>query len=124
MPAKKFQTQIIKNFIQNFDLLTASAFKIEKGDRVDIRRVQAKNHKIMAEPRSALKSAKKKGHSTVLERKKDDNTYRETLTGQGSHQNDIPRRDEEAKIDRVPCTNATEKATVGYHLFPEEKLWT
>ena len=38
---------------------------------------------------------------------KDDDTLRERMTEQGMNEDDIRRRDEEAKIFRIYCTNAT-----------------
>ena len=42
------------------------------------------------------------------------------MSEQGLNEDTIRRRDDEANIDRVYCTYATEKATVGKH-FPKEK---
>ena len=41
------------------------------------------------------------------------------MTGQGFNEDDIRRRDEEAKIDHAHCANATEKTTSGKHLCLE-----
>ena len=59
---------------------------------------------------------------TILELDKDDDTFCERMTEHGLDGDDIRRRLEEAKIDRVQCTKATEKTTVGKHFFTAEKL--
>ena len=57
--------------------------------------------------KDAVKSAQKEGLNTIFARRKGDDTHRERVTEQGV--NDIRKRDEEAKIDRVHKMNATEK---------------
>ena len=50
----------------------------------------------------------KKG-SPNIERCKDDDTHRERMTEQGLNEDDIRERYDEAKNDRVHCTNAADK---------------
>ena len=50
--SEEVEKQILKNAIQNFELFTPSAFKIEKCCRAEINMVQAKKHKNMAKSRT------------------------------------------------------------------------
>ena len=66
--SEEAQKQIDNNAIQNFDLLTTSAFKIKKGllrgNKYGISK-EAQDH---GKAKEALECATKRGYSTILER--------------------------------------------------------
>ena len=103
------QKQILKNVIQDFELLTTSAFNTKKGPSRGHEYGTSREAQKHGKANDALTSANKKRYCTILERSKDDKTYLERVTEQGLNEDDIRKRDEEAKIDRVHCTNAPEK---------------
>ena len=59
--------------------------------------------------KDALKGATKRGNITILERKGNDCQYRARITEPRLNEFYTRRRDEEAKIDRIHNTKATEK---------------
>ena len=76
----------------------------------------------MAKPRT-LRNVAKKGFSTILERCKDDDTYRARMTEQGLNDDDIRRRVEK-KHRLIVYANAIEKQWWGKHFLPKETWWT
>ena len=111
--SEEVQKQITKNVMQNFDILTVSAIKIKKGlsrgHKYGISK-EVQNH---GKAKDALKGATQRSSSTIFERYQNDDQYRARINDQGLNEDDVLRRDEEAKIDRVRCANATEKQRCG-----------
>ena len=106
--SEEVREHILNNVIQNIQLLTTSSFKNQKRPSRENIDGTSKAEQEHGKAKDALKLAKKKGYRTMLERCKDDETNREIVTEQGLDEDDIRKRDEEAKLDRVPCTTATE----------------
>ena len=88
---------------------TKSAFEINEGPSRGKKCGTSREPQEHGEAKDALKSTKKKGYRTILERCNDDDTYRERMIGQALDEDDFRRRDEEAKFDRLRYMNATEK---------------
>ena len=114
--SEEVQKQVIKNVIQGFDLSTTVSLQNQGGVIAE-----AQDH---GKAKDALNSAKKSGYSTISERYKDDDTYRARMNELGLNEDDIHRRDGEAKFDRAHFRECYWKTTVGKHLLLKDKLWT
>ena len=63
----------------------------------------------MANPKTLLKGDKKEGYGTIRERFSNEDEHRAQMTELGLNEDDIRRRDEEAKTGRIHFSNASEK---------------
>ena len=106
---RRSREQILRNVIQNFDLLTTAAFRIRKGLPRGSRHGASREAQEHGKAKEALKSAEKKGYINILDRCGKDAKLSGRITERGLNEDDIRRRDEEDNLDRVNFSNATEK---------------
>ena len=119
--SEEVHKQSRRDVIQNFELLATSAFNIQKELSRANKYGTSKEAKEHGKTKDALTCAEIKCHLTIERYGKDDE-FRERMTEEGSNTDDVRKRDEQAKIDRVHCTVATENSGGKTHVSKRELL--